>query len=422
MNIVKRDINGLNLFYLPSEKFKTIDVAFVFTNSLDISEVNERNLLTEILVETTKKYNSPEKMSLACDKLYGLDKTCNYHIFGNTAITTFLVRTINDKYLGEDNIVSLSLDLLLEIIYNPKLFNGSIPKKSTSEMISQTKELLLSLKQNKNAYAYYNFMKEYTRNNQDRIGIFPVVSHFSSLNNQTLTKTYNKMINEDKLQIFIAGDFDFQEMDALIKEKMENKTFNKDLDLDLKPIFRAEEKINEVIETTSNGQTRVFIGYNLDFVHTEKNALLMSVFDELFGGYEHSKLFQNIREKQQLSYYVYSRYLEDNHLFFVNLETSKELKEKAISEVETQLQDCQNGNISDEIFEQAKQNLIKRLEKALDSQTKMLLHNILNYLKYDEVFDFETKKADILAIKKAEVIDLIRRIKKDTIYVYTNEG
>ena len=57
MNIVKRDINGLNLFYLPSEKFKTIDVAFVFTNKLDISEVNERNLLTEILTETTKKYN-----------------------------------------------------------------------------------------------------------------------------------------------------------------------------------------------------------------------------------------------------------------------------------------------------------------------------------------------------------------------------
>ena len=230
------------------------------------------------------------------------------------------------------------------------------------------------------------------------------------------------MINEDKLQIFIAGDFDFEEMDALIKDKMGNNKFNKDLDLDLKPIFKAEENLNEVVEATSNGQTRVFIGYNLDFEHTEKNALVMSVFDELFGGYEHSKLFQNIREKQQLSYYVYSRYLEDNHLFFVNLETSKELKNKAINEVETQLLDCQNGNISDEIFEQAKQNLIKRLEKALDSQTKMLLHNILNYLKYDDVFDFETKKAAIMDIKKTQVIDLIRQIKKDTIYIYTNEG
>lgn len=422
MNIVKRDIEGLNLFYLPSKKFKTIDVAFVFTNSLDIAEVNERNFLTEILTESTKKYNSPEKLSLICDKLYGLDKTCNYHIVGNTGITTFLIKTINDKYLNEDNIVSLSIDLLLEIIYNPKLFQGKIPKKSTIDMILQTEELLLSIRQNKNAFAYYNFMREYTRNNQERIGIFPITSHFANLNNQTLTESYEKMINQDMLQIFVAGDFDFSQMDKLIKEKMKNKPSLLELKSDLTPVFVGDKQINEVTDTTSNGQTRIFIGYYLDFEHNEKNALLMTIFDELFGGYEHSKLFQNIREKQQLSYYVYSRYLEDNHLFFVNLETSKDLRDQAVKEVGIQLKNCQNGDISDEIFEQAKQNLIKRLEKSQDSQTKMLLHNILNYLKYDQVFDFESKKTAILAIQKAEIVELINYIKTDTVYIYTNEG
>jgi predicted Zn-dependent peptidase len=421
MKIVKRNINNLELYYMPNTKFKTIDVAFVFTNELNPQEINERNFLSEILMESTHKYNNPEKMSLACDNLYGLDKTCNFHTVGNVSITTFMIRTINDKYLDESNIFSLSLDLLLEIIYRPKLHKCLIPKKSVNELLIQTEELMLSIKQNKNAYTYYQFMREYTRNNQDRIAIFPEMRYLNQVSNKTVSDCYQKMISEDKLQIFIAGDFDFTLMDQLIQEKLSFLVSKTDLSFDYKSEFVSSTNINEVIEKSSNGQTRVFIGYYLNFDYNKKNALIMSLFDELFGGFEKAKLFANIREKLQLSYYVYSRYNEDSNLFFVNLETNKEQTQKAIDEVAKQLQDCQNGDIDDELFNQAKQNLIKRLDSALDSQTKLLLHNIIGYLRYKSVFDLELRKQEIRDIKKEEVINLIQNIKIDTTYVYTNE-
>lgn len=421
MKIVKRNIDNLELYYMPNKKFKTIDVAFVFTNELNPQGINERNFLSEILMESTHKYNNPEKMSLACDNLYGLDKTCNFHTVGNVSITTFMIRTINDKYLDEDNVFSQSLDLLLEIIFKPKLHNGLIPKKSVNELLQQTEELLLSIKQNKNAYTYYQFMREYTRNNQDRIAIFPEMRYFDQISNLTVTEEYLKMINQDKLQIYIAGDFDFSVMDELIKQKLSFLTPNKNLSFDYQSQFIPADSINEAIEKSSSGQTRVFIGYYLDFDYNKENALKMSLFDELFGGYEQGKLFSNIREKLHLSYYVYSRYNEDNNLFFVNLETNKDQTQKAIDEVEKQLRDCQNGDIDDVLFNQAKQNLIKRLDKALDSQTKLLLHNIISYLRYKSVFDLELRKQEIMDIKKQDIIDLIKNIKIDTIYVYTNE-
>ncbi|PKK95295.1 MAG: hypothetical protein CVV60_02060 [Tenericutes bacterium HGW-Tenericutes-5] len=421
MKIIKREIDSLNVYYMPNKKFKTIDMAFVFTNKFDPKEINERNFLTEILMETTSKYNNQEKLSLACDNLYGLDKTSNYHNVGNMSITTFMARTINDKFVDESDVFSASLDLLLEIIFKPKLFNGLIPKKGVEELKEQTEELLLSIKQNKNAYTYYQFMHEYTRNNRDTIAIFPEKRYFDDISSITVTNIYKKMIEEDCLQIFIAGDFDHDKMDELIKTKMSFYKAKTNLDYGFQNQFISDNKLNEVTEKESTGQSRIFIGYNLGFDVTKKNASLMTLFDEIFGGYEKSKLFSNIREKLQLSYYVYSRYNEDNNLFFVNLETSKQNLKQALEAVEKELKACQMGEISDELFIQAKTNLTKRLEIAMDSQTKLLLHNIIEYLKYGSAFDLENKIKTIQEITKEEIVSLIKNITVDTIYIYTNE-
>lgn len=420
MKIIKREISNLDIYYLPSKKFKTIDVALVFTNELKIDEINERHFLTEILLESSKKYNSPEKMTLACDNLYGLDKNCNYHVIGNVGITTFMMRNVNDKYLDEAGVFEQSLDLLVDIVYNPKLFKGLIPKKSVDEMLEQVDELLLSIKINKNAYVYYQFLDNYLRNNNQNIGVFPEKNYLNKINNQSVTSVYEKMINQDKLQVFIAGDFDHQEMDLLLQRKLNTLKNNPQKQLDYKTIFAPDNQINHVVEKSSNGQTRIFIGYHLDFEHSIHNSLVMSIFDELFGGYEKSMLFANIREKLHLSYYVYSRYNEDNHLFFIGLETSKENAKKALEAVHTQLLNCQNGEISDELFEQAKQNLIKRLDVVMDSQIKLLLHNILGTLKHKSAFDLEKKIKAIENIQKHDLIDLTKKINVDTIYIYTN--
>jgi len=420
VKIVKRDIPGIDLYYVPIKKFKTIEAFFVFTNEVDPTTFNEKNFLTEILLDSTNKYPSTEKFKLVCDNLYGLGKVNHYHFEGNLDITMFIISSVSDKYLGEEKIFSQAFDVLLEIIYNPKTYNGLIPKKAAKEKLMQTKELLLSLKQNKNAYSYYQFMKTYTRNNTDHITFFPETKYLDQVTSETINATYQKMINEDHLQIFIGGDFDFEEMDDLIKSKISRIKLHDSKKFTFRNHFKTGTELNEVIDKTSTGQTRIFIGYDLGFVHTQKNGTIMALFNELFGAFENSKLFSNIREKLNLSYYVYSYYSPGNDLFFVNLETSKDNLEKAIAEVSKQLLDCQNGLIDDDLFNQAKKNLINRLETSVDSQYKLLIYNVIDFIRYNEAFDLEKRKEAIENIKMTELIDLIKTIKIDTTYIYTS--
>jgi len=421
LGIIKRNILGLNLYYIPIKKFKTIEVFFVYTNEMNPETFNEKNFLSEILLDSTKKYPSTDELKTVCDNLYGLSKVNYYHYEGSLDISMFIINSVSDKYLEEDNIFSKAFDVLLEMIYNPKKYKGLIPKKSVKEKLSQAEDLLLSMKLNKNTYTYQQFMRQYTRNCSDKSAYFPETRYLKQVTNETISKTYEKMINEDHLQVFIGGDFDFNEMDQLVLSKLKRINIHPSKKYEFKPQFNSSPEMNYVVEKTSSGQTRVYIGYDLGFSHNQRNSLIMSLFNELFGGFENSKLFYNIREKLQLSYYVYSYYSPGNHLFYVNLETSKVNLDKAINEVYNQLVSCQKGDIDDELFNQAKNNLVNHLETTVDSQTKLMIYNIVDYIRYNQSFDIEKRMKIIEDIKKEELVDLIKNIKVDTTYVYTSK-
>ena len=420
MNIVKRDIPNLEVYYVPIKGFKTIETFFVYTGEIYPKEFNERNFLSEILLETSKNYPTTEKLRFVCDNLYGLTKVGYYHFEGGLNVTMFISSAVNDKYLDEFNVFSDSFDLLVEMIYNPRLYNGVIPKKVVREKKINAKETLLSIKQNKNAYTYYQFMQAYMRNNQEYFANLPDEENLRTVTSESITDNYNKMITDENLKIFIGGDFDFSEMDKIIHAKSTMIKANHQKNYQFNPTFKGNDQVNTVVEKTSSGQTRIYIGYNLDFPFNKKNSNIMSLFNEIFGGFENSKLFSVIREKLHLSYYVYSYYSKGNNLFFVNLETNKENEDKAISVVNKLLEEAKTGLIDDDLFLQAKMNLINRLETSVDSQSKMMIHNIIDYIRFNESFDIKNRIEDILNITKEELVELIKNIKIDTTYIYTN--
>lgn len=421
MKFARRDILNKKVIYLPNNKFKTIEIVFLFVNEVDKHRINERNFLTEILLESTKKYYNAEKLNTLTDYLYNLDISSNYYVVNNLGITTFFFRSVNEKYLNEKGLFEQVIDLAEEIIYNPKTYKGKIPKKSVVDLKNQTEELILSINQNKNAYSYYQFIDKYTKTMKSSYGFFPVQEDLEQVSAESVTETYKKMIEEDEFYIFVSGDFTFKKMDSLILEKFGNRNQTSHFENSFTNKLIPNKLPKEFIEKNSTGQTRLFLGFNLGFDINYKNIQIMNLFDEIFGGFEKSKLFSKIREELHLSYYVYSNYLEDSQLFLVSLEVSKSNYSKAIAAVKKELEACQNGEISDELFNQAKQNLIKAFNNASDSQVRLLLGNIINYIRYNKEVSYEDKIETIKSITKEELIALIKKIYLDTIYVYTSE-
>ena len=69
----------------------------------------------------------------------------------------------------------------------------------------------------------------------------------------------------------------------------------------------------------------------------------MQVLNGVFGGYAHSKLFANIREKESMAYYVSSSYASQFGLMFVLAGIDRKLEEKAVSLILDQLNEIKQG-------------------------------------------------------------------------------
>lgn len=64
----------------------------------------------------------------------------------------------------------------------------------------------------------------------------------------------------------------------------------------------ADEKVQpkEVIDEEDVKQGKLNIGYRTSITYTDQDYPALQVFNGLFGGFSHSKLFINVREKPVL--------------------------------------------------------------------------------------------------------------------------
>ena len=79
-------------------------------------------------------------------------------------------------------------------------------------------------------------------------------------------------------------------------------------------------------------QGKLHIGYSTPVVFGHEDFPKMQIFNGIFGGYAHSKLFMNVRERESLAYYASSSYASQYGLVFVvsGIEPSNEEKAKEV--------------------------------------------------------------------------------------------
>ena len=141
----------------------------------------------------------------------------------------------------------------------------------------------------------------------------------------------------------------------------------------------------------------------------------MFMLSSMLGGYFHSTLFQEIREKRSLAYSVSCDYnpRKGNFAIFAGISASKYDEFKSV--VNQIIEDYQNGNIDNNVFELTKKSIISGIYKSADQQTYGIGF-VLNEISGIENHTIEEKVNRVLSITKEEVIDAAKCLVLDTIY------
>lgn len=408
--------SGVNLKVIPSDKFKTTQITIRFLAPLTRNNINQRSLLAKILENSSQKYPTPKELNEILAELYGATFSVDVRRRGQVHELSFNIRVINDKYINMDNdIIMHAFAFLKEVIFNPVLeghkFNLSIVSREKQQLIKN----IASIKDDKQDYALIQLQDLYFEDKSQEIPIFGSEDEIESITADDLYHVYQDMIYNDLVSIIVVGDTKEKQIEQYVKLLNFADRNNKQLNYKYVQSVRPDYTIN--VDQENLAQSKLAMAYNTSIYFGDLSYYSLLVFNGLFGGFPHSKLFMNIREKESLAYYASS--MLDNYRGYLIVQSgiAKENKDKVIELIKQQLKDLASGEFSDGELNQTKEMLIGQFLNKLDQPQFLKEIEILNQMYPKWNYSKKEYIKNIKNVTKKDIQAIAKQVKLQSIYI-----
>lgn len=139
------------------------------------------------------------------------------------------------------------------------------------------------------------------------------------------------------------------------------------------------------------------------------------MFNGLFGGTPISLLFKNVREKNSLAYFASSQFDAFTGMLSVRTGIESHNRQAVEAIIAAQLTAIQNGQFSDELFDQVVASLINGRESRMDSAQALLNQAVLDELVGSHVSTAEWVQ-QVSAVSKQTVSAVAQQVTQQATY------
>ena len=413
---------GIKVHLIKTNKFKTNLFALFLTVPLDRKNITQNALLPAVLRRGTSNYKTQEDISIELENMYGATLDCGVDKTGDNQLVKFYLETLNDEYLPEqENLSKKSIELVLDIVFNPLLEKGKFKKEYVDAEKNTIKRLIEGKIDNKDMYAYTRCIEEMYKNKPFGLYRYGYVDDLEEIDESNLYSAFKELISQSKIDIFVSGDF---KDDDIIKTIKENENIKKLMEREDKHIINTEEtevkeKIEEqlVQESMEVNQGKLVFGLDVN-CNEPKSRYAIRLYNIILGESATSKMFQNVREKAGLAYTVRSMYVRQKNNIFIRAGIEIDNYEKAVKIIKEQLEDMKNEKFTDEDLDNAKKYMnaiIKTIQNEQDSEimyymSQELENELIDFQQYSELLN-NTIKEDIIKIANSISINTIYFLK-----------
>lgn len=404
---------GVSLHIRQTTQFKTVNFSVKWRRPLTTKDAAERTVLSNVLQHSNEKFKTSAAFRSYLDDLFGTVLYLDTTKRGNEHTLLLNIETVNDQYLVNSNVLQEVLNLIHTVIFSPNLENDVF----VSSIVEREKEMVLerihSIFDDKARYAQHRLMQILRPNHPASISANGTIETVKAVTPQSLKAAYDSMLQDDTVDIYVVGDIDIEEITEKIRQVLpfgDRELHEKQpkTEIDTKP----EEYTKEQQEMK---QGKLHIGFSTPVYFGHPDFPKMQIFNGIFGGYAHSKLFMNVRERESLAYYASSSYASQYGLIFVTSGIEPSNEKKAIDVINEQLTAMQNGEISDLELTQTKAMLTNQLKEALDS-ARGQIEIYDQYKDLNEAFTVDTWASRWQQVSKEDVQQMAKQVKQEAIY------
>ena len=399
-----------NIYTVKTDKFKTCHMEIIFRNNIEKKDVTKRSLITELLVESSKKYKTRQEMIKELENLYNSFFYGVTNRVGSSIITSFCFDFINPKLFDED--ITDFIKFPLDNILNPNVTNNEFDINTLEYIKDRIKKDIESIVEDPKSYSIHKLLDNMCKDTETSINISGYVDDLDEINPTNLYEYYINMLEHDYIDIYIIGNLDMNKVAKTIKDNFKiNVLKDHKINYEIKNyITKSPKKIDVEFNTT---QENIAIGLNVINATDYEKKYVAQIYNMILGsGSLETKLYNRLRNENSLCYNCTSLYQKFDNLIILHTAISKENENLAIKLMKESLKDM-IYNITDDEISNAKELLITMLNMSLDVPGRIIDNYLFKNLYGLE--DLEVRIEKYKNIKKEEIIEFAKKIKINTI-------
>lgn len=412
---------NINIHLLPTPKFKTVLVTVLLQQVLEKQLAAETALIPAVLERGTGKYPSFRDLKIRLEELYGAELGADVIKKGERQILSFSMEVVNDKFAPGENLLRQGLLILRDVISDPFIENGAFKSDYVYQEKEQLAKEIKGLINDKVGYALERCIQEMCP--AERFGVYKYgsIEELERVSAEGLYEYYRSLLKENPIDIFVVGEVDPKETFDLIQE-----TFN--LPRSGEPVRFLPVEVHNIPgevryheERLPVNQGKLTLGYRTNTSYRDEEYVPLMFYNGILGGFPHSKLFQNVREKASLAYYSFSRLEKHKGIQLIGSGIEVKNYQQALEIILEQVELIRKGKITREEMENTRRALISMYKVVGDSP-----YNLVNFYmdgligEREEGIDYFISKIE--DVREDNVVEVAHRVHLDTVYFLRSQG
>jgi len=409
-------VNGINLHILPTDKFKTTTIVVMIQQELSEEHVTKTALLSLVLKRATARFPETKQLREHLDFLYGAIFDVDVVKKGEYQVLHIYMEVPNEKYLTDNTpLLEQAIEFIGDVLARPYVENNSFADKYVKTEKESLRKRLESIIDDKMKFANQRITEKMCKGEPFALLVNGRAEDIPAITGQSLYEYYQALLSSNPIDIFVVGDVNGQEVQSHIGKHLSLQRTNVKT-LPETTVHKDIQEIREVVDRLEVNQAKLNIGCrtNITYKDDEYPALLMC--NGILGGFPHSKLFINVREKASLAYYAVSRLESHKGILMMMSGIDVANYEKAVSIMKEQVELMRSGQITQVEMDQTKATLVNQFKEILDS-SRMMIDFAFNGV----VSGRKRSLAEIIGGIQSTTVEDVKRaaekIQLDTIYL-----
>ncbi|MEK7467580.1 MAG: pitrilysin family protein [Planctomycetota bacterium] len=411
----------ITLFVQPTGRFKNV-VLRLFVRSHLGDDPSATAVLPHVLMRGTRKRPTMGKISGHLDGMYGARADADAAKIGENHVLSFRVDCVADRHLpGRTGNVKRAMEFLAEMATDPAGNGKGLRADYVEQEVRNQRRALEDLMSDRGEWAAVRCVESMCRGEAYATNEMGTLEGLAKLTAASLTARHRRLLETAPIELYVAGRVEADEVAAMADRAFRIRKRGVVGEVPATVVNVPTGEPRRVVEKMDVEQGKLVMGFRTGVTYADPESTALSFFNGVFGGFAHSRLFVNVREREGLAYSAGSSLEKTKGLMMVHAGIDLKKFDKCLEVILAELDSIRAGKVTDAEMEATRRAMMERARAVLDSPARAIAGLYERRLS-GAAKTVEESLREVADVTREDVVKVARRAKLDTVYFLTAKG